>query len=133
MTKGLIIDGPGWIALAPFWVSDDIESWTFRICLFLNFLKPLKIWCHLDNFYLYCFMGGTKGKNLKTSEICQKGAKAIQPGPTMIRLFNNRFLRESGMVFTLKMEYQNILKKSSFKLIGDEFFRISISKIMVPL
>ena len=44
---------------------------TFRICLFLDFLKPLKIWCHLDNFYFHCFMGGTKGKNLKTLEKCQ--------------------------------------------------------------
>jgi hypothetical protein len=33
-------------------------------------------------------MEGTKGKNLKTPEICQKGAKAIKPGPTMIRPFD---------------------------------------------
>ena len=26
------------------------------------FLKPLKIWAHLDNFYFHCFIGGTKGK-----------------------------------------------------------------------
>ena len=35
-------------------------------------------------------MGGTKGKNLKTPEICQKGTEAIKPGPTMIRPFNLR-------------------------------------------
>ena len=39
----------------------------FRTCLFLDFLKPLKIWCHLGNFYFHCFMGGgPKGKILKT-------------------------------------------------------------------
>ena len=37
----------------------------FRICLFLDLLKPLKICCHLDNFYFHYFMGRTKGKNLK--------------------------------------------------------------------
>ena len=39
----------------------------------LDFLKPLKIWCHLDNFHFHCFMWGTKGKNLKTP----KGVKCL--------------------------------------------------------
>ena len=38
--------------------------------LFLDFLKPLKIWYHLDNFYFHYFKGGTLWKNLKTPEIC---------------------------------------------------------------
>ena len=56
--------------------------------LVYQFPETSQNWCHLDNFYFYCFMGGTKGENLKTSEICRKGTKAIQPGPTMIRPFN---------------------------------------------
>ena len=28
---------------------------TFTICLFYDFLKPLKIWYHLDNFYFHYF------------------------------------------------------------------------------
>ena len=38
----------------------------FSICLNYDFLKPLKIWVHLDNFYFHCFIGGTKGKNSKS-------------------------------------------------------------------
>ena len=35
--KGLIIVGPGWIALAPFWVPDDIESCKFQNLLIFGF------------------------------------------------------------------------------------------------
>ena len=32
------------------------------ICLIYDFLKPLKIWAHLENCYFHCFIGGPKGK-----------------------------------------------------------------------
>jgi hypothetical protein len=35
--KGLIIVGPGLIALAPFWVPDDIESCNFQNLLVFGF------------------------------------------------------------------------------------------------
>ena len=37
----------------------------FSICFIYNFMKPLKIWAHLDNFYFHCFIGVTKWKNSK--------------------------------------------------------------------
>ena len=37
LTKGLIIVGPGWIALAPFWVLDDKESCNFQNMLVFGF------------------------------------------------------------------------------------------------
>ena len=47
--------------LADFWVPHEIESWNFQhMILIYNFLKPLKIWAHLDNFYFHCFMGDQK-------------------------------------------------------------------------
>ena len=42
--------------------------WTaeiFRICLIKDFMKPLKIWVHSDNFYWYFFKGGFLSKNPK--------------------------------------------------------------------
>ena len=36
---------------------------TFRISLIYKFVKPLKIWAHLDKFFFHGFQGGTKGKN----------------------------------------------------------------------
>ena len=38
---------------------------------FLDFLKPLKNWYHLDNFYFHYFKRGTLRKNPKTPKICQ--------------------------------------------------------------
>ena len=87
MKKGLIIVGPGWIALAHFWVPDDIESCRFQNLLIFRFPETSQNLMSFRQLLISLFHGGTKGENLKTPEICQKGAKAIQPGPTMIGPF----------------------------------------------
>ena len=42
---------------------------TFSICLFLDFLKPLKICCHIDNFY---FHGGNQREKYENPKKRQK-------------------------------------------------------------
>ena len=37
----------------------------FSICLIYNFLKPLKIWAHLENVYFKCFVGGDQREKFK--------------------------------------------------------------------
>ena len=89
--KGLIRVGPGWIALAPFWVPDDIESCNFQNLLVFGFPETSQDFMSFRQLLVLLIHGGTKGKNQKTPEICQKDAKAIQPGPTMIRPFIQNF------------------------------------------
>ena len=90
-TKGLVIVGPGLIALVPFWVPDDIKSCNFQNLLVFGFPETSQNLMSFRQLLFSLFHGGTKGKNLKTPEICQKGTETITPGPTMIRPFTKTF------------------------------------------
>ena len=85
--KGLIIVGPGLIASVPFWVPDDLESCNFQNLLVFGFPEASQSLMSFRQHLFSLFHGGTKGKNLKTPEICQKSTKAIKPGPTMVKPF----------------------------------------------
>ena len=65
-TKGLIIVGPGWIALAPFWLPDVIESCNFQNLLVFGFPETSQNLISSRQRFFLLFHGGTKGKNLKT-------------------------------------------------------------------
>ena len=43
----------------------DKTAENFRICLVSDFVKPLKIWVHSDNFYFHIFKERTLWKNPK--------------------------------------------------------------------
>ena len=53
-------------------------------------------------------------KNLKTPEICQKGAKAIKPGPTMIWSFMKVLALESIQDLNFRLGIQTKLHRVTF-------------------
>ena len=62
------------------WVPHEIESCNFQNLLVFDFLKPLKIGYHLDNFYFQYFKGVTLKKSKKPRNLPkwpQTGAKMI--------------------------------------------------------
>ena len=61
------------------------------MCFFFDFVKPLKIWAYLDNFFFHSFQGGTKGKMLKNCHNYtldfHKSPSTIQPGAKLNKPF----------------------------------------------
>ena len=73
-------------------------------------MKPLKIWCHLDNFYFHCFMGGTKGKNLETLEKCQMFGIHIWESCSPFDYEGNSITGNGNQVNFLKLIWKNLGK-----------------------
>ena len=61
VVRGLVQLGPklyrGWGFLTSTW---DRQLKFSAYALIYDFMKPLKIWVHLDNVYFHCFIRGTK-------------------------------------------------------------------------
>ena len=95
-----------------FWVPDDIESCNFQNLLVFGFPETSQNLMSFRQLLFSLFHGGTKGKNLKTPEICQKGTEAIKPGLTMIRPFF-WFVKDC---FDTNMTKKNVVK-TIFQLI----------------
>ena len=95
-----------------------------------NFLKPLKIWCHLRQLLFSLFHGE---KNLKTPEICQND-------PYLWPRWSGPFFKKKTSLFEYLLRFLffflNVPSKvrTSVKLL---FFvkgkKMSIAKVMTPL
>ena len=75
--KDLIILPTARGVLADFWVLNEIDSF------FIDFVKPLKIWAYLDNYFFHSFQGGTKGKMLKNQCIIMANFQHFSFGPAL--------------------------------------------------
>ena len=62
LKKGLIIVGPGWIALAPFWVPDVIESCNFQNLLIFGFHETSQNLMSFRQLLFSLFHGGDQRK-----------------------------------------------------------------------
>ena len=60
----------------------------------MDFLKPLKIGYHLDNFFFHHFKGGTLRKNLKTLEISQE-LEFCTASNGVVKKYVKKFVRNS--------------------------------------
>ena len=89
-TKGNRILRYGCRIFEIFWVPDDIESCNFQNLL--DSLKPLKIWCHLDNFYFLLFHGGDQREKSENPKKHQMSGIHIWESCSPFKFFLKFFL-----------------------------------------
>ena len=65
MIKGLIIVRTVLIALVPFWVPNELDSWNFQHMLLFSFREASQNLSLFRQLFFHSFQGGTKGKMLK--------------------------------------------------------------------
>ena len=71
LIKGLIIVGPGLIALAPFWVPDDIESCNFQNLLVFGFSETSQNLMSFRKLLFSLFHGGDQREKSENPKKCQ--------------------------------------------------------------